>query len=104
MDPPQGSTIYTIGVLESRIGGSILEIIRYTILYTTLYYMIPYHTILWYESPELGVPFVGSKGSGQVLVPRLRAPVYTAAAFRGEAPSRADMEEALQEAGRDKAG
>ena len=39
-NPPLGSRIYTIGVVESRIGG------YYIIYYTMLYYNIPYYTIL----------------------------------------------------------
>ena len=36
--------IYTIGLLESRIGGSILYFMRYTIKYTILDYTIAYYT------------------------------------------------------------
>ena len=47
IDPPQGSVIYTIGILESRIRGSILYTTFYHTIYHTLYHTI-YHTIYSY--------------------------------------------------------
>ena len=52
VDPPSGSIIYTLGVLESRIGGSVHIILCYAILPC-------------YLPPELGALLFGSsQGSG----------------------------------------
>ena len=60
-DPKNGgSIIYSIGVLESRMGGSILHIICYTNIYTTIY------TIGVLESRIGGSIFGSSQGSGGV--------------------------------------
>ena len=50
VDPPKGSVIYTVRVLESRIGGSTFWILPgySTLYYNIIYLKIPYDTILYY--------------------------------------------------------
>ena len=60
LDSPYGYAIYTIGVLESRVGGSIpYSIIPYhTIPYHTIpYHTIPYHTIPYHTIPYQTIPY-----------------------------------------------